>query len=358
MSEAEEVGAAFAAMVSTTSGSPVTLSRAPRSLSGGYWARIWGVELDGAPPPFNRPMVLRVMPDRPAGLREAVVQRTIADTGFPTPRVLASGVAPGLGESYIVMEHVAGRTPIGGLRLGPELLGIPKLLRRLPAMLASTATALHAINPALLRAALTEAGIEPGASGHPFRPAIETAALECPSAGFDEFVRWLDKHAPNPGPDVICHGDLHPLNMLLDDHGGTSLLDWTTATIAPREMDIGLSAGLLRCAPMDVPKPLRPVIRRITDRLAESFITTSIRTAGTTAMVDRGAVDWWEALQHGRCLAELARGRLHPGGVVGPGHPFETSVDAMRRRLRQLTGVTITPPARVSAQRCSANDGR
>lgn len=350
----EQVGEAVAAIISTTVGAPVELSGTPHRLSGGFWAQIWAVELAGAPAPFDRPIVLRVMPDRAAGIREAVVQRTIADTGFLTPPVLASGVAPELGEAYIVMERVDGRTPLGGLRLGPELVALPRLLRRLPTMLAATANALHAIDPDLVRAALVEADIESRLTNNPFRSGLEIAMLDCPSAGFAEFVRWLDDHTPDSGPDVICHGDLHPLNVLIDDRGSTWLLDWTTATIAPKEMDIGLTAGLLRCAPMAVPKLLRPIVWRITNRLAESFINA----IGTATSVDRNAVDWWEALQHGRCLADLVHGRLHADGVVGPGHPFETSADAMRRRVQQLTGVTITPPRRVSTEPGSSDDGR
>lgn len=355
MSEPERIGEAIAAVISAVAGSPATLAGVPQRLSGGFWAQIWGFDLaDTMPVPFNRPMVLRVMPDRTAGIREAVVQRIIAETGFPTPRVLASGTAPGLGEAYIVMERIHGRTPLGGLRLGPELLGLPKLLRRLPTMLAATANALHAIDPDVMRTALEDAGVGSRVSNNPFRLRIESAVIECPSAGFAEFVRWLDDHAPDPGPQVICHGDLHPLNVLIDDGGTTWLLDWTTATIARKEMDIGLTTGLLRCAPIAVPKLLRPVVERITNRLAESFINE----VGTTAVVDRAAVDWWEALQHGRCLAELVHGRLHADGVVGPGHPFETSVNAMRRRLQQLTGVTITPPLRVPTQPRSPDHGR
>ena len=354
MSEAERVGEAFARAASAAAGSPVTLSDTPHRLSGGFWAQIWGVELTAAPPPFDQHMVLRIMPDQGAGLREAVVQRTIADTGFPTPRVLASGVAAGLGEAYIVMERIDGRTPLGGLRLGPELLRLPRLLRRLPPMLAQTANALHAIDPDLVRTALAQAAVASRVSDNPFRPRIDMAMHDCPSAGFAEFVRWLDDHEPNPGPDVICHGDLHPLNVLIDDCGATWLLDWTTATVAPKEMDIGLTAGLLRCAPIAVPKLFRPAVGWITNRLAESFI----RSVGANAIVDRAAVDWWEALQHGRCLAELVYGRLHAGGVVGPGHPFETSVDAMRSRLHELTGLTITPPVRVPTEPGAAHDGR
>ena len=342
-SETEQVGNAFAAMLSTVIGSPVAMAAQPEKLRGGFWAQIWGVELTAAPAPFDRPMVLRVMPDQRGGLREAVVQQAIADHGFRTPRVFASGVAPGLGASYIVMERINGHTPLGGLRLGPELLALPRLLRRLPSILATTMSALHALNPDFMRAAVADAGAALPAPVHPFRSIIENADAECPPAGFAEFIRWLDEHAPTPGADVICHGDLHPLNILIDHQGMAWLLDWTNATTGPKEMDIGFTAGLLRCAPIAVPKPLRPIVQRITNRLAESFI----QAVATTAVVDRPAVDWWEALQHGRCLAQVAHGRLHADDVVSANHPFEASVEAMRRRLHKLTGAMITPPPRV-----------
>ncbi len=352
MDEAEQVGTAFVAVMSATIGTPVRLRATPGRLSGGFWAQIWKVDLDNAPAPFDGPLVLRVMPDRNAGRREAIVQRVVAGADCPTPRVLASGSAPGLGEAYIVMERVNGRTPLGGLQLGPELVRLPKLLRRLPTMLAHVAAQLHAIDPTPLRAALTDTVREGRISQNPFRGGIDTAASESPAAGFVEVGRWLDQHTPVPGPDVICHGDLHPLNLLVDAHGATWLLDWTTATIAPKEMDIGLAAGLLRCAPIAAPRILNPVISRITNRLAESFIN---EMAATTT-VDRTAVDWWEALQHARCLAELTHGRTHPGSVVGPGHPFETSILAMQQRLQRLTGITVNPPPRIHANGAMAPD--
>lgn len=38
-------------------------------------------------------------------------------------------------------------------------------------------------------------------------------------------------------PFVICHGDLHPGNLLRDDMGGVHLVDWDDALLAPKERD-------------------------------------------------------------------------------------------------------------------------
>lgn len=55
-------------------------------------------------------------------------------------------------------------------------------------------------------------------------------------------------------PRVLCHGDIHTWNILIDGGGALWILDWDEATIAPRERDLmfviaGIAAGLV--APAD-----------------------------------------------------------------------------------------------------------
>ena len=142
--------------------------------------------------------------------------------------------------------------------------------------------------------------------------------------------------------DVICHGDLHPFNLLVDEHGEMIVLDWTGATIAAPEMDVGFTAALLRCAPIAVPRMIAPVIARVTNRLAETFVGA----CRSTETLDDSALDWWEALQCARCLSEVAGARVGSAVTVAEAHPFETAAPMMLRRLRQLTGVEVTLPPR------------
>jgi hypothetical protein len=139
---------------------------------------------------------------------------------------------------------------------------------------------------------------------------------------------------------VICHGDLHPFNLLVAPDGHVTVLDWSNANLAAKELDIGFTAALLRCAPIRVPPPLRGAIRRITNRLAERFITAY----ATSTSIDRDALRGFEALQYARCLAEVAIGRSTPGAGVGPDHPFETSAAAMTREFATITGIKISMP--------------
>jgi spectinomycin phosphotransferase len=53
-------------------------------------------------------------------------------------------------------------------------------------------------------------------------------------ADMETLARMLRKQA---GPYVICHGDLHPGNMIRDDADGVFLVDWDDVLLAPRERD-------------------------------------------------------------------------------------------------------------------------
>ena len=344
MRQSDEVAPALLEALSAETGHKTSFRVAPHRIGGGFWAQIYGFELDHAPATFVGPLVLRVMPDAVAGRRETIVQRWLADTGYRTPSVLASGTAPGLGAAFMVMPLAEGRSPLTGLRLGPALFRLRPILKTLPAILVDAALQLHECEPAGLRVLLDDAGVEASELGAaPYLAALEGATSN-QSSGFDLLRSWFDDHRPTPANAVVCHGDLHPFNLLIDDTGAVTVLDWTSATLAPREMDIGFTSGLLRCAPIGVPGPLRPIIARITTHLATSFID-SYRN---TTEIDAHAVEWWEALQHARCLADLAHGRLTPGSVVGPFHPFETSARAMTDRTRRLTSIAVVLPERVT----------
>ncbi|MFI5691364.1 phosphotransferase family protein [Kribbella sp. NPDC051586] len=46
-----------------------------------------------------------------------------------------------------------------------------------------------------------------------------------------------------PVRDVVCHTDMHGLNLLLDDAGEVAaILDWENAVIGPREYDVWVGA--------------------------------------------------------------------------------------------------------------------
>ncbi|HZY09103.1 MAG TPA: hypothetical protein VFE69_15200, partial [Ilumatobacteraceae bacterium] len=102
-------------------------------MSGGFWAAIYGFELDNPPTDLAGPLVLRVMPNQNAGIRESIVQRTVAEQGYATPRVVLDGVDDALGGAFMVMRRVDGVGLLEDLSLGRTVLQFPKVARHLAA---------------------------------------------------------------------------------------------------------------------------------------------------------------------------------------------------------------------------------
>src|SRR5262249_20684815 len=55
---------------------------------------------------------------------------------------------------------------------------------------------------------------------------------------------------------VICHGDFHPLNVIVGDAGAT-VVDWTAARLGPPAFDVAFTALLLAHPPIQVGPALR-----------------------------------------------------------------------------------------------------
>ncbi|MBO8157923.1 MAG: aminoglycoside phosphotransferase family protein [Bacillaceae bacterium] len=48
------------------------------------------------------------------------------------------------------------------------------------------------------------------------------------------------------GPSVILHLDYHPLNVMIDGHNVTGIIDWTNCSIGDRRFDIARTLSILR----------------------------------------------------------------------------------------------------------------
>jgi aminoglycoside phosphotransferase (APT) family kinase protein len=153
-------------------------------------------------------------------------------------------------------------------------------------------------------------------------------------------ARWLAAHPPAPAPDVICHGDLHPFNLLADGDRIT-VLDWSTTLIAPPAHDVGFTSLLLSEPPLDVPGWARPAVRALGRLLAGRFVRRYQRAAGVR--IGAGELRYHQAVVCLRALTEVA-GWVHQGTAAErSGHPWLISGAAFARRLSQLTGVPVRP---------------
>ena len=326
-------------ILSEHAGAPQAFAQPPVLMTGGYWAAIYGFELAEPPADLHGRLVLRVMPTRGAAIVETIVQRTVANQGYPTPRVVLDGTDAALGGAFMVMQRVDGVALLEGLSIGRALWSLPKMVRQVASQLSVASVQLHDLDPQPVTDALGQAGVDIASLGVAGRINEIRAAAETSLAGFDELLSWLDRGRPSLTPAVVCHGDIHPFNMLMGADDSFNVLDWTNANLCRRELDVGFTAALLQCAPIAVPSIARKPVGALAGASARRFIDTYRRIAP----INLDVVEWFEVLQYGRCLAAVATTSTNDA-IIGASHPFRLSAPAMIRQVEIITGVQIALP--------------
>lgn len=311
-------------------------------LTGGFWARLVSFRLVGAPADWSGPLVARVMPDAATAAKETAFQRAVAAQGYPTPRVLAAGGPDaGIGgQAYLVMDLAPGRPLLDGLDGVRALAQLPSLARRIPSTLADVLATLHRVDPAPVIGELVAAGV-PSPDLPSMLTHLQARATVLGRADLAAAAAWLLSHRPAVGDGgVICHGDMHPFNVLRDEAGRVTVLDWSAAVLAPAGYDLGFTSLLLAEPPLLVPAALRPIVRRAGRALSERFLRAYEASAGP---VDRVALVWYQALVCLRALVEVA-GWVGAGTLEErSGHPWVIAGDAFAARLGERTGASVRP---------------
>ena len=298
------------------SGQPkLDYARPPRAITGGFDTRIFGFRLTGAPTELSIPLILRLYAGDDDPLRgrwESIVQSTVFSLGYPAPRVLLESIeSDALGGAFLVMERLPGTPILGASTPVKLLLQIPWLLTSLPRILAEQQARLHSFDPEKLTEAVDAAGLPQhgvAAAGvsrrmlstdgqlDQIQQRIESLNVD----GLRPALQWLLENRPGePHENVICHGDFHPLNVLMKNGSVTGVVDWAMTVVGDPAFDVAGTRVLLGLAPMSMPtvidslaSHLRPILVR---RYTEAY--ERIRS------LDHERLAYYEAL---RCLMELS----------------------------------------------------
>jgi aminoglycoside phosphotransferase (APT) family kinase protein len=302
-------------------GAGAWLREAPLRLAGGQSAECYRVEIRDPPPETPSVLVLRLQNGDRAAARERAIQTAVAEAGFAAPRVFRAGdSASAFGRPYAIMAFAEGRDPIKD-----------RLLRSMPAILADTMLRLHALDAQPARAALAAVGLSARDVGI---PAVLDELLSSGDTGVTGAARWLSSQSPYPHADVICHGDLHGFNLLLDKGRVRAVLDWELATLAPREYDVARTETLFALMPGVGPRALSGALRWLGARAARQFVAAYVRRVP----LDRDRLDFCRVL-HALRLISIARGAgLAPAGVRRLWQPLE---EVLARRWQRLTGRAV-----------------
>jgi aminoglycoside phosphotransferase (APT) family kinase protein len=325
----------------------IAYAEPPSPISGGFDTTIFAFSLAAAPPGFEGPLIVRIFrAERDAGhvTFESAVQRAVSATGFPVPPVLVTELDErALGGAFLIMPRVPGRIMLSAF-FGPGV-------RHTPALFGRTHAALHALDPEVISARVQADGASGADLLHRsselawLRECIERARL----SGLLDCLGWLVAHHPNgsAGRRVLCHGDFHPLNILIDDSGRnvTGVIDWAGARIADPAWDVGATVALMTQGPIDVPAAVYPAMAFVRRRVVAAYL----RAYQRLLPLDLQAVRYYEAL---RCLGfavEVGEKHQMRAGFIpedSRSSAFEQPhvVSRVFKRLKDITGVAASLP--------------
>ena len=300
-------------------GSPLT------QLRGGFETETYRFTLSGVREELSGPLVLRLYPPFYSGGRavwESTVQNVLVDQGYPSAKVhFLCGDVSLLDGVFFIMDFLPGKPMI----VAP--------METIPQLLGETHAALHSIDPAPLLRALSEQGIDPSTCRPDKRSDwLKERAEKNP--WIREGVDWLSKNRP-PEPEhlAVCHGDFHPLNILVQDGKVTGVLDWPGLLVADPALDVAYTLVLMTVPLKHLSATLDPQLSSVDwDRSAQRYL----HAYDTKKPLDRTHLDYYRAR---RCINALVEGV--EGHEVWQHPPVVQDLVSV---VRAITGLWITIP--------------
>jgi aminoglycoside phosphotransferase (APT) family kinase protein len=329
---ADEIGRGLVAHLRATLAAPdLDLAEPPAPLTGGFDTEIVAVRLRAAPPAWSGALVLRILRahhDPAMVLREQATQNAVADLGYPAPRVLLAMIDPApLGAPFLLMERLPGIPLIAAGLVGMDRALLDAQLR------------LHALDPAPLARALGDAITFEGYLAK-LEGRIERGAL----SGLAAAMRWLHDHRPPPAPLAICHGDLHPQNILVEHGRVTGVLDWPNVLVADPAFDLAATWSILRFVPAGLTS-MTAVLRGLA-RLGQPVLATRYRARYRWRRpIDGARLAYYEVAAAMRALVRAGESRRRGAGAPPLGAlDRSTYADRLAAHVARVSGVTVTLP--------------
>ena len=234
MGSSEQITSALQSWAAAKFGADARVEQLKR-LSGGASQETWAFAVQTAG--GTRPMILRRAPGGESKARsseaiglgmEAQLLSKAADAGVPVPPVLGvSEAGSALGQAFI-MDRISGET------IGRKILRDEEFDKARSLLAAQCGRALAGIH-SIPADSLPDLPVSDGMSQLTKYEAIYRN-FDLPRPVFELAIAWLKAHAPEPQPLVLVHGDFRLGNLMVDENGLASILDWELAHVGdPRE---------------------------------------------------------------------------------------------------------------------------
>lgn len=282
----------------------VLLTEAPERVSAATSAWVWFVTLAGVdiPAEWRGQQVLRIHDRGESELlaRQVRLSERLVGDAFPVALTSWSGELGG--HPAHLQQRLPGRPAV-------ELLGSTKL-RQTVQSLATLQAQLHTIEPEHYELPKVDAAAYLEGDLGRRRSSI---TAEDPT-GTWEWLQVSLKNADQPSNEknVLCHGDFHPLNALVDDFGHISVVDWTDSCIGDRHHDVARTIAIYWLASLVADTR----VERAGLRLVRNWLGRAHRSAYESVsgvQLDDRRLAWWQIVHLYRGwlqLCELAEGSV------------------------------------------------
>jgi aminoglycoside phosphotransferase (APT) family kinase protein len=282
---------------------------------GGYDAFTYKFHLSGVSEKLAEPLILRLYgPERnpQTVILESAVQNTLFAQDYPAPPVFFTCTETRLLDgAFKIMAFLDGDMMLSGE------------IEHIPAMLGQAHASLHNKDVTALLTQLTDQGID---EKH-FRlngllDELDSQRKELP--WINEAVEWLVDNKPTePSQLSICHGDFHPMNILVRDGQLTGVLDWPGFMIGDAAMDVAATMILFEV----VLDHLMPEVKQ--DRAQSQYLNayTDIRP------LDVSNLDYYRML---RCVPAVIEGATGQGAWS-----IEPILQDLILTIRNISGIQV-----------------
>jgi aminoglycoside phosphotransferase (APT) family kinase protein len=266
-------------------GGDVSDAEPPSAVSGGFDFWIYSLRYAGSqlPQEWRAPLIARVPPDpeRFAAVeRETELQAWTVEHGYPAPAVLAL-LEPGevLDSPLQAVHRAPGVTMMTAMTNKPwRIPGLVDGLADLQVRLHGLAVPEWATGPewsiAEKRLSLVRHVVDE----------LQHVALRAALAEIE--LRLPDLQVADP---VICHGDFHPMNLLISDDEST-VIDWTDAGVGDRHCDIARTSWLFHFAAAAAPSRAE---RSVVKATAPFLSRRHLAAYGRRHPIDRRRLSMW-----------------------------------------------------------------
>jgi aminoglycoside phosphotransferase (APT) family kinase protein len=212
--------------------------------------------------------------------------------------------------------------------------GLPAVLA-MPRQLAELHVRLHRVSGGLVRDSARALGVDPAVMG--IRADVERLHRRIAREGLTALLPaadWLVGNLPTPvQAEVICHGDFHPLNIMMEAGRITGVIDWANVVLGEPAYDV----AALRTIAFHVDLGSPAWARGATSLARRLMVRRYMSVYRAAAALETRNLAYYEAIRILSALTFASEPRQQAGNPWNAPH----TVAALVRAFERISGLRV-----------------